>query len=244
HIVATRGVHAHRRNFNQATQPLLKPRPRLPDILIQSGKYTHHITTGDGKTAGGAKPGAPMRPKPPVAIERVTPHGRPDAARGVQPGLRGLDGETPNCAGLCGGRTRSKSNGCQVGPGCSATGPALTSLFSFRRGFRYHARMVARTLAIIKPDAVRRHLVGAIIQRYEQAGLIPVAIKMVRLTKAQAEAFYYVHKQRPFFDSLCSFMSSGPIVVLALEGENAIERHRDLMGATDPAKAAAGTIRK
>ncbi len=104
--------------------------------------------------------------------------------------------------------------------------------------------MVERTLAIIKPDAVRRHLVGAIIQRCEQAGLIPVAVKMVRLTKAQAEAFYYVHKQRPFFDSLCSFMSSGPIVVLALEGENAIQRYRDLMGATDPAKAAEGTIRK
>jgi len=104
--------------------------------------------------------------------------------------------------------------------------------------------MVERTLAIVKPDAVRRHLVGAIIQRCEQAGLIPVAVKMVRLTKAQAEAFYYVHKQRPFFDSLCSFMSSGPIVVLALEGENAIQRYRDLMGATDPAKAAAGTIRK
>ena len=104
--------------------------------------------------------------------------------------------------------------------------------------------MVERTLAIIKPDAVSRHLVGTIIQRYEKADLIPVAMKMVRLTKAQAEAFYYVHKQRPFFDSLCSFMSSGPIVVLALEGENAIQRYRDLMGATDPAKAAAGTIRK
>ncbi|TLY24138.1 MAG: nucleoside-diphosphate kinase [Nitrospirae bacterium] len=104
--------------------------------------------------------------------------------------------------------------------------------------------MVERTLAIIKPDAVSHHLVGAIIQRYEQAGLVPVAVKMVRLTKAQAEGFYYVHKQRPFFDSLCSFMSSGPIVVLALESENAIQRYRDLMGATDPAKAAAGTIRK
>jgi len=128
--------------------------------------------------------------------------------------------------------------------GCSATGPAFSNLFSFRRSFRYHARMVERTLAIIKPDAVSRHLVGTIIQRYEQGGLIPVAMKMVRLTKPQAEAFYYVHKQRPFFDSLCSFMSSGPIVVLVLEGENAIRRHRDLMGATDPAKAAKGTIRK
>ena len=104
--------------------------------------------------------------------------------------------------------------------------------------------MVERTLAIIKLDAVRRHLIGVIIQRYEQAGLIPIGMKLLRLTRDEAEAFYYVHKQRPFFDSLCSFMSSGPIVVLALEGENAIQRHRDLMGATDPAKAAEGTIRK
>ncbi|TAL11059.1 MAG: nucleoside-diphosphate kinase [Nitrospirae bacterium] len=104
--------------------------------------------------------------------------------------------------------------------------------------------MTERTLAIIKPDAVGRHLVGAIIQRYEEAGLIPLGMKLMRLTKAQAEGFYYVHKQRPFFDSLCSFMSSGPIVVLALAGENAIQRHRDLMGATDPAKAAEGTLRK
>ncbi len=104
--------------------------------------------------------------------------------------------------------------------------------------------MVERTLAIIKPDAVGRHLVGAIIQRYEQAGLVPIGMKLLRLTKAEAEGFYYIHKQRPFFDSLCSFMSSGPIVVLALEGEHAIQRHRDLMGVTDPAKAADGTIRK
>jgi len=104
--------------------------------------------------------------------------------------------------------------------------------------------MIERTLAIIKPDAVGRHLVGAIIQRYEQAELIPLGMKLMRLTKAQAEAFYYVHKQRPFYDSLCEFMSSGPVVVLALAGENAIQRHRDLMGATDPAKAVAGTIRK
>lgn len=104
--------------------------------------------------------------------------------------------------------------------------------------------MIERTLAIIKPDATGRHHVGEIVQRYEQAGLIPVAMKLVRLSKAQAEGFYYVHKQRPFFDSLCSFMSSGPIVVLALEGEDAIVRHRDLMGATDPTKATSGTLRK
>lgn len=104
--------------------------------------------------------------------------------------------------------------------------------------------MIERTLAIIKPDAMGRHQSGAILQRYEQAGLVPVAMKLVRITKAQAEGFYYVHKQRPFFDSLCSFMSSGPIVVIALEGEHAIKRHRDLMGATDPAKAAEGSLRK
>jgi len=104
--------------------------------------------------------------------------------------------------------------------------------------------MIERTLAIIKPDATGRHQSGAILQRYEQAGLVPVAMKLVRLTKAQAEGFYYVHKQRPFFDSLCSFMSSGPIVVIALEGEQAMKRHRDLMGATDPAKAAEGSLRK
>ena len=104
--------------------------------------------------------------------------------------------------------------------------------------------MIERTLAIIKPDATGRQQTGAIIQRYEQAGLMLVALKLLRLTKSQAENFYYVHKQRPFFDSLCSFMSSGPIVVVALEGEDAIKRHRDLMGATDPAKAAEGTLRK
>ena len=104
--------------------------------------------------------------------------------------------------------------------------------------------MVERTLAIIKPDATARHQSGSILQQYEQAGLMPVAIKLVRLTKAQAEGFYYVHKQRPFFDSLCSFMSSGPILVLALEGEDAVKRHRELMGATDPAKAAKGTLRQ
>ena len=104
--------------------------------------------------------------------------------------------------------------------------------------------MIERTLAIIKPDAVGRHHIGAITMMYEKAGLIPLGMKLMRLTKAQAEAFYYVHKQRPFFDSLCSFMSSGPVVVLVLEGEDAIKRHRDLMGATDPAKATDGTIRK
>jgi nucleoside-diphosphate kinase len=104
--------------------------------------------------------------------------------------------------------------------------------------------MSERTLAIIKPDAVKQDAIGDIIKRYEGAGLRPVAIRMLRLTKAAAEGFYAVHKARPFFESLTTFMASGPVVVLVLEGENAIKRHRDLMGATDPAKAEPGTIRK
>lgn len=104
--------------------------------------------------------------------------------------------------------------------------------------------MAERTLAIIKPDAVKKDVIGDIIKRYESAGLRPVAMRMLRLTKAAAEGFYAVHKARPFFDSLTTFMASGPIVVLVLEGDNAIKRHRDLMGATDPAKAEPGTIRK
>ncbi len=103
--------------------------------------------------------------------------------------------------------------------------------------------MAERTLAIIKPDAVKKNAIGDIIGRYEKAGLMPVAIQMMRLSKAKAEGFYAVHKARPFFDSLTKFMASGPVVVLVLEGEDAITRHRDLMGATDPAKAAPGTIR-
>ena len=103
--------------------------------------------------------------------------------------------------------------------------------------------MAERTLAIIKPDAVKKDAIGDIIGRYEKAGLMPVAIQMMRLSKAKAEGFYAVHKARPFFESLTKFMASGPVVVLVLEGKDAITRHRDLMGATDPAKAAPGTIR-
>ncbi|RMH31256.1 MAG: nucleoside-diphosphate kinase [Nitrospirae bacterium] len=103
--------------------------------------------------------------------------------------------------------------------------------------------MSERTLAIIKPDAVRKQVIGDIIHRYEQAGLRPIAMKMLRMTKAVAEGFYAVHRERPFFDSLTTFMASGPVVVLVLEGDDAIKRNRDLMGATDPAKAAPGTIR-
>ena len=103
--------------------------------------------------------------------------------------------------------------------------------------------MLERTLAIIKPDAVKKQVIGDIIQRYESKGLHPVAIRMMALTKKVAEGFYAVHRERPFFESLTSFMASGPVVVLVLEGEDAIKRNRDLMGATDSTKAEPGTIR-
>lgn len=102
---------------------------------------------------------------------------------------------------------------------------------------------VQRTLSIIKPDATRRNLTGKVIACLEEAGLRVVAQRRVRLTRAQAEGFYAVHKERPFFNSLCDFMTSGPVVVQVLEGENAVETNREIMGATDPAKAADGTIR-
>ena len=101
-----------------------------------------------------------------------------------------------------------------------------------------------RTLSIIKPDATRRDLTGAINARLEAAGLRIVAQKRLRLTLAQVQGFYAVHRERPFFDSLCAFMSSGPVVVQVLEGEDAIARNREVMGATDPAEADEGTLRK
>lgn len=103
--------------------------------------------------------------------------------------------------------------------------------------------MVERTLAIIKPDAVKKRVMGDVIQRYEAAGLNPIAIKMIHFSQSIAEGFYAVHRERPFFHELTAFMSSGPSVVLVLEGKNAIQANRDLMGATDPQKAEAGTIR-
>jgi nucleoside-diphosphate kinase len=103
---------------------------------------------------------------------------------------------------------------------------------------------VERTLSIIKPDATRRNLTGKINAMFEANGLRIVAQKRLRLSRAQAEGFYAVHKARPFFNDLCEFMISGPVVVQALEGENAVARNREIMGATDPAKAAPGTIRK
>jgi nucleoside-diphosphate kinase len=102
---------------------------------------------------------------------------------------------------------------------------------------------IERTLSIIKPDAVRKNLIGTILARFEAAGLQIVAARMMHLSRAEAEAFYAVHRGRPFFRDLVEFMTSGPIMVQALEGEGAIMKHRDLMGATDPKKAAPGTIR-
>jgi nucleoside-diphosphate kinase len=103
---------------------------------------------------------------------------------------------------------------------------------------------VERTLTIIKPDAVARGAVGQIISRFERAGLKVLAAKLVHLTSAQSGGFYVVHKERPFYASLCAFMTQGPCMPIVLEGDNAIARVRELMGATDPAKAAPGTIRK
>jgi nucleoside-diphosphate kinase len=103
---------------------------------------------------------------------------------------------------------------------------------------------VQRTLSIIKPDAVAKGVAGQIIARFEKAGLRVLAAKLIHLTAAQAGGFYIVHKERPFYGSLCAFMTQGPCMPIVLEGDNAIARLRELMGATDPAKADAGTIRK
>jgi nucleoside-diphosphate kinase len=103
---------------------------------------------------------------------------------------------------------------------------------------------IERTFSIVKPDVTRRNLTGEIVARLEKAGLRVVAQKRIRMTTAQAEAFYSVHRERPFFKGLVEFMCSGPVVVQVLEGENAVARNREVMGATDPKKAAPGTIRK
>ena len=103
---------------------------------------------------------------------------------------------------------------------------------------------VQRTLAIVKPDAVAKQVAGRIVARIEDAGFTILAAKLAHLSLAQARGFYVVHRQRPFYDSLCAFMTQGPSFLMVLEGDNAIQRWRDLMGATDPAKAAGGTIRK
>jgi nucleoside-diphosphate kinase len=102
---------------------------------------------------------------------------------------------------------------------------------------------VERTLSIVKPDAVAKNIIGQIYSRFEQAGLRVVAAKMAHLTQSQAEGFYAVHKERPFFKDLVKFMTSGPVMIQVLEGENAVAKNREIMGATDPKKAAPGTIR-
>ena len=103
---------------------------------------------------------------------------------------------------------------------------------------------IERTFSIIKPDATERNLTGKIIDKFERAGLRVVAQRRIRMTKAQAEGFYAVHKERPFFRELVDFMISGPVVVQVLEGDNAVAKHREIMGATNPANAAPGTVRK
>lgn len=102
---------------------------------------------------------------------------------------------------------------------------------------------VERTLSIVKPDAVARNIIGEIYKRFEEAELRIVAARMLHMTREQAESFYDIHRERPFFDNLCDFMSSGPVMVQVLEGDNAIAANREVMGATNPAEAAPGTIR-
>ncbi|MEZ4846038.1 MAG: nucleoside-diphosphate kinase [Bdellovibrionota bacterium] len=104
--------------------------------------------------------------------------------------------------------------------------------------------MIENTLGLIKPDGVRKNVIGQVIARYEAAGLKVVAMRMLTLSRKEAEGFYAVHRERPFFPALTEFMSSGPIVALVLRGENAIKKNREVMGATNPKDAAAGTIRK
>jgi nucleoside-diphosphate kinase len=119
--------------------------------------------------------------------------------------------------------------------------PAITRL---PRKTEFLRMAIERTLSIIKPDATRRNLTGAINDRFERSGLRIIAQKRMRLSRDMAERFYAVHAQRPFYASLVSFMTSGPVVVQVLEGENAVAKNREVMGATDPAKADSGTIRK
>ncbi len=104
--------------------------------------------------------------------------------------------------------------------------------------------MAERTLSIVKPDAVAKNAIGGIFSIFEKGGLKIVATRMIHLSRPQAEGFYAVHKERPFFGDLCTFMTEGPVVVSVLEGDNAILRHRELLGATNPEKADAGTVRK
>jgi nucleoside-diphosphate kinase len=128
-------------------------------------------------------------------------------------------------------------------PPCGRRPPAAISP-GFNQAGIPASMAIERTFSIIKPDATRRNLTGKVNAKLEAAGLRIVAQRRMWLTSQQAEAFYAVHKERPFFGSLCSFMTSGPVVVQVLEGENAVARNREVMGATNPANAAEGTIRK
>jgi nucleoside-diphosphate kinase len=103
---------------------------------------------------------------------------------------------------------------------------------------------IERTLSIIKPDGVEKGIIGKVVARFEAKGLKPIAMRMARLSQPEAEGFYAVHRERPFFRSLVAFMTSGPVVLMVLEGESAVAKNREVMGATDPAKAAEGTIRR
>jgi nucleoside-diphosphate kinase len=120
----------------------------------------------------------------------------------------------------------------------------MPSAFVKGYGATYNRGIMERTFAIIKPDAVERRLVGKIVLRIEDAGFTIRGMRMQHLTKKEAEGFYAVHRERPFFSGLTDFMSSGPVVVMALEGPDAVKKWRNLMGATDPAKADPGTLRK
>jgi nucleoside-diphosphate kinase len=126
----------------------------------------------------------------------------------------------------------------------SSDGADISAATRKQRFFKDEIMAMERTFSIIKPDATARNLTGAINALIEKAGLRIVAQKRIRMTREQAETFYAVHKARPFFGELVDFMISGPVVVQVLEGENAVLKHRDVMGATDPSKAAEGTIRK
>ena len=135
--------------------------------------------------------------------------------------------------------------GKEFGNGLPVAGSAVISAeFKNVPQHRNFHLAIERTFSIIKPDATARHLTGAINAMIEQAGLHIVAQRRLVITREEAETFYAVHRARPFFGELVAFMTSGPVVVQVLEGENAVARYRDLMGATDPAKAAPGTIRK
>jgi nucleoside-diphosphate kinase len=120
---------------------------------------------------------------------------------------------------------------------------AITYTLLIPKSFKRRPHMAEQTLSIIKPDAVGKNHIGNIIARFEKAGLRIIGVKMVHPTKQEAEKFYAVHKERPFYGDLVKFMTTGPVVVMVLEGENAIAKNREIMGATDPKKAAPGTIR-